>query len=186
MFGYKVVVPADPNQTDRATRWMLAEPSNVCLAVGRSVLPVILKEDGSPFFDEKYAFAYGAIDVIREGTDASILTMGHVAGLAVKAAETLAAKGVKAQVLHCASPLGMDAPELIRLVGKKPLVTCEDHNANTGLGAVTALEFARAGAAVRMKVLGVTRYGESGAATEIIEGMGFSAEGIASAVESLL
>jgi transketolase len=186
MFGYKVVVPADPNQTDRATRWMLAEPSNVCLAVGRSVLPVILKEDGSPFFDEKYAFAYGAIDVIREGTDAAILTMGHVAGLAVKAAESLAAKGVKAQVLHCASPLGMDAPELIRLVGKKPLVTCEDHNANTGLGAITALEFARAGAPVRMKVLGVTRYGESGAATEIIEGMGFSAEGIASAVESLL
>jgi transketolase len=186
MFGYKVVVPADPNQTDRATRWMLAEPSNVCLAVGRSVTQVILKEDGSPFFDEKYRFEYGAIDVIREGTDVAVLTMGHVAGLAVKAAESLAAKGVKAQVLHCASPLGMDAAALIRLVGKKPLVTCEDHNANTGLGAITALAFARAGAAVKMKILGVTRYGESGASTDIIERMGFSAEGIASAAESLL
>ncbi|MDR0652114.1 MAG: transketolase [Synergistaceae bacterium] len=186
MFGYKVVVPADPNQTDRATRWMLAEPSNVCLAVGRSVLPVILKEDGSPLFDEKYTFEYGAIDVIRTGTDVAILTMGHVAGLAVKAAESLAVKGVKAQVLHCASPLGMDAAGLIRLVGQKPLVTCEDHNVNTGLGAITALAFARAGTAVKMKVLGVTRYGESGASKEIIERMGFSAEGIASAAESLL
>jgi transketolase len=185
-FGYKVVVPADPNQTDRATRWMLAEPSNVCLAMGRSVLPVILKEDGSPFFDEKYAFEYGAIDIIRDGTDVTILTMGHVAGLAVKAAESLAAKDVKAQVLHCSSPLGMDAAELIRLVGKKPLVTCEDHNVNTGLGAAVALAFARAGAAVKMKNLGVTRYGESGASKEIIERMGFSADGIASAAESLL
>jgi transketolase len=186
MFGYKVVVPADPNQTDRATRWMLAEPSNVCLAMGRGMSPIILKEDGSPFFGEKYTFEYGAIDIIREGTDVAILTMGHAAGFAVEAAESLAAKGVRARVLHCASPLGMDADELMRLVGDKPLVTCEDHNVNTGLGTIAALVFARAGASVKIKMLGVTRYGESGASKEIIERMGFSAGGIASAAESLL
>jgi len=186
MFGYKVVVPADPNQTDRATRWMLSEPANVCLAFGRSVLPVLLKEDGSPFFDENYKYVYGEIDIIRKGSDATILAMGHTAGLAVKAAETLAAKGVLVQVLHSSSPLGMDGGKLISLICDKPLVTCEDHNTNTGLGAVAALHIAKAGAGVKMKNLGVTRYGESGASTEVMARMGFSTECIAEAVESLL
>ena len=35
-FGWKLVVPADPNQTDRATRWMLGTPGCICLAMGRS------------------------------------------------------------------------------------------------------------------------------------------------------
>ena len=38
MFGWKVVVPADPSQTDRAARWMLRTPGCICLAVGRSKL----------------------------------------------------------------------------------------------------------------------------------------------------
>ena len=185
-FGYKVVVPADPNQTDRITRWMLSEPANVCLAFGRSVLPVLLKEDGSPFFDGNYKFVYGEIDVIRKGDDATILAMGHTAGLAMKAAEALAAKGISVQVLHSSSPLGMDGGKLVSLIGSKPLVTCEDHNANTGLGAIAALHLARAGAGVKVKNLGVTGYGESGVSTEVIARMGFSAECIAEAVESLL
>jgi transketolase len=185
-FGWKVVVPADPNQTDRAVRWMLSAPSNVCLAVGRSVLPVLLKEDGSPFFDGEYTYRYGEIDVIRHGSDASVLAMGHTAVSAVAAAEALSAKGVSVQVLHSSSPLGMDGAELISLIGGKPLVTCEDHHADTGLGSIAALHIARAGTAVRMKNLGVTRYGESGASAEVIKRMGFSPEGIAAAVESLL
>lgn len=78
-FGWKVVVPADPNQTDRATRWMLTEPGNVCLAMGKSVLPAILKEDGTPFYGDSYTFSYGAIDELRKGSDAVILAMGHFA-----------------------------------------------------------------------------------------------------------
>ncbi|MDR1509844.1 MAG: transketolase [Synergistaceae bacterium] len=185
-FGWKVVVPADPNQTDRAARWMLSEPSNVCLAVGRSVLPVLLKDDGAPFFDEKYVYKYGEIDVIREGADAAILAMGHLAVSAVRAAEALSAKGIGVQVLHSSSPLGMDGGRLISLIGGKPLVTCEDHHADTGLGSIAALHIARAGVSVKMKNLGVTRYGESGASAEVIERMGFSPRGIAAAVESLL
>jgi transketolase len=185
-FGWKVVVPADPNQTDRATRWMLSEPSNVCLAVGRGVLPVLLKEDGTPFFDENYVYKYGQLDLLKAGGDATILSMGHTAVSAYAAAGLLAAKGIKVQVLHSSSPLGMSGDEFLSRVGKNPLVTCEDHHADTGLGAVAALILARAGISVKLKNLGVTRYAESGASNEVIARMGFSAAGIAAAVESLL
>ncbi|MEG1604074.1 MAG: transketolase [Cloacibacillus sp.] len=185
-FGWKVVVPADPNQTDRATRWMMTEPGCVCLAMGRSVLPVVLKEDGSPFYGEGYTFKYGAIDQLRDGKDVVILTMGHLAGSAVAAHDALAKEGVSAKVLHCATPTAMDADELAALTGGLPLLTCEDHNADTGIGAAAALAFARAGRPVKIKNLGVTRYGLSGSCADVLEDMGLNAEGIAKAAKELL
>ena len=181
-----VVVPADPNQTDRATRWMLTEPGNICLAMGRSVLPVVTKEDGSPFYGGDYEFRDGAIDLLREGTDAVILAMGHLAGRAVEAHEALAKEGISAKVLHCATPLTMDNEALFALVGELPLLTCEDHHADTGIGAVAAMAFARAGKAVRIKNLGVTRYGLSGSNSDVLADMGLTAAGIAAGVRELL
>ena len=185
-FGWKLAVPADPNQTDRATRWMMTEPGNVCLAMGRSVLPVILKENGEPFFGGDYEFKDGAIDVLREGSDVAILAMGHLAGRAVEAHEALAAQGISVKVLHCATPLSMKADELIALTGGMPLLTCEDHNAQTGIGAIAALAFARAGKAVRLRNMGVTRYGLSGSCAEVLGDMDLNAEGITAAAKELL
>ena len=185
-FGWKVIVPADPNQTDRATRWMLKEPGNVCLAMGRSVLPVVLKEDGTPFYGEGYTFNYGEIDVLRDGKDAVILSMGHFAGRAIAAHDLLAAEGISVKVLHCASPLGMDAQKLIELVGDKPLITCEDHHVNTGIGSISSMMFARAGKAVRIVNMGVTHYGCSGPGSEVMAEMKLSPADIASEVKGIL
>ncbi|MDO4560062.1 MAG: transketolase [bacterium] len=185
-FGWNVIVPADPNQTDRATRWMLVEPGNICLAMGRSVLPVVTKEDGTPFYGGDYKFRCGAIDLLRDGRDVVILAMGHLAGRAVEAREALAQEGISAKVLHCATPLSMDKDELFALVGDLPLLTCEDHHADTGIGAIAALAFARAGKAVKIKNLGVTRYGLSGSNSDVLADMGLTAAGIAAAVKELL
>ncbi|GHV52274.1 transketolase [Synergistales bacterium] len=185
-FGYKAVVPADPNQTDRATRWMLAEEGCVLLAMGRGVHPIILGADGKPFFGGEYKFKYGEIDKLREGSDATILSMGCVAASAISAAEALSKKGISARVLHVSSPLAIDREELIGLIKGRPLVTCEDHNVNTGLGAITALHIAQSGIAVKIKNLGVWRYGDSGKSVDVVAAMGFAAEDIAAAVESML
>jgi transketolase len=185
-FGYKAVVPADPNQTDRATRWMLADDGCVLLAVGRGVQPIILGADGKPFFGGGYVFKYGEIDRLREGGDAVILSMGYVAASAIAAADMLSKKGISARVLHVSSPLAVDREELIELIRGRPLVTCEDHNVNTGLGAIAALHIAQSGVAVKMKSLGVRRYGESGKSGDVVAAMGFAAEDIAAAAESML
>ena len=185
-FGWKLVVPADPNQTDRATRWMLTEPGCVCLAMGRSTLPEVIKEDGTPFYAGDYSFEYGKIDTLREGKDAVILSMGHFAWRALKARDLLSEQGIEAKVLHCASPLAMDADELLGLIGDMPLVTCEDHNVNTGIGSIAAMLIARSGKAVKMINMGVTHYGLSGNSSEVIAEMKLSPEDIAAAVKGLL
>ena len=185
-FGWKVVVPADPNQTDRATRWMLTEPGCVCEAMGRSKCPVVLKENGEPFFGGDYKFEYGKIDVIREGKDAVILAMGHFANRALAAREILKEKGIDAAVLHCAAPLAINSDELLALLGDKPLVTCEDHNADTGMGSIAAMQLARAGKAVKIKNMGATHYGMSGKSDEVMAEMKLAPEDIAAEVETLL
>jgi len=150
------------------------------------LLPAVLKEDGTPFYGDGYEFIYGAIDILRNGKDAAILTMGHLAGKAIEARELLAGEGIDAMVLHCASPLGFDGGELFQMIGGRPLITCEDHNANTGLGSIVALKAARSGRAVKLRNLGVTRYAESGAGSDLLAAMGLDAEGIAAAVRELL
>ena len=53
------------------------------------------------------------------------------------------------------------------------------------MGAIMALEMARRGLSARFDTLGVTRYGDSGAAADVYRAMGLSAEGVAEAFARL-
>lgn len=185
LFGYKLVVPADPNQADRATRWMLADGSPVCLAVGRGVHPIITREDGSPFFGGDYKFEYGVVDELRARGRVVIMAMGWLAVSALKARDLLASRGVDAAVLHCATPLALCGEHLGRLLAGRPLVTVEDHNVESGMGSIAAARLMLEGCTVKMRALGATRYGESGKASEVVARMGLSPEAIADAAAEL-
>ena len=80
----------------------------------------------------------------------------------------------------------MDKERLFAEVGDMPLVSCEDHNAQTGIGNIAAAAFARVGKALKIKSMGVTRYGLSGRNTDVLADMGLCAEGIAAAVREIL
>lgn len=185
-FGWKLVVPADPNQTDRATRWALSTRGNICLAMGRSKLPVLTDEEGNPFFGGDYTFRYGALDFIRDGSDVTLLALGHMANQALKAREILAGQGISARVVHASSPLAIDTEELLRAVSTGAVVTLEDHNVHSGLGSIVAATLMERGVSVRFKALGVHRYGDSGRSDDVIARMGLTANDLAEAARTLL
>lgn len=185
MFGYKIVVPADPNQADRATRWMLADPSPVCLALGRSVMQIIADEAGAPLFGGE--FKYGAIDTLRRGDGgALIISMGRMASEAIRAHDILKARGVGSTVLSVSCPLAIDIEEIVREAAGRPIVTIEDHHVDSGMGSIVAMQLARVGAGIKIKNLGVSRYGDSGPAAEVTAAMGLTAEALADAAERML
>jgi len=185
-FGWKVVVPADPNQTDAAVRAMASMPGNVALAVGRSKLPAITGADGGLLFSSAYAYRYGDMVWAREGSSACIVTMGTVAGAAVAASDMLRADGIDAAVAITASPLALDADGM-RVASAAPwLFSAEDHNARTGLGASIAEWLADNGVATRFARLGVSEYQSSGAAKDLFAHVGLDAEGIARSVRERL
>jgi transketolase len=186
LFGWKVIVPADPNQTDRVVRAAAAMQGNVCVPVGRSKLPVLKHEDGTLLFGEDYEFAYGEIVWAREGTDVVVLTMGTLAGATVAAADALGERGISAEVGIVACPLHLDDPAMAYAAEAPLIVTVEDHNVRTGLGASVALWLADHGATTRLVRLGVDGYQPSGTAKELFARIGLDAEGIAQTVEDAI
>lgn len=185
-YGWKVVVPADPNQTDRAVRWAAGEPGCVCVAMGRSKLPVILGIAGEPFFGGSAEFHYGAIEWPREGADAVILTMGTVAGACVDAADSLAAEGLHVGVGVVACPLELEHFGMERAADARMIVTAEDHSVRTGLGAAVAGWMADNARVTRLLRLGAKEYQTSGAAKDILRLAGLDVAGIAASLREAL
>ena len=174
MFGWKLLVPADPNQTDKATRYMLKTPGCVCLAVGRS------KVDSIPeFASPDYKFEYGKAVKLRDGKDGAIFALGYLTQIALKSAEELAKQGVNVSVYCVSSPLEIDEAALKEACATGYILTVEDHHVNTGMGAILGLEIARRNLGAKIKNLGVEKYGLSGVSSELRKAFGLDSEGIA-------
>lgn len=132
-YGFKVIVPADPNQTDKAVRYVATKYGNYVIAMGRSKIEPIRKEDGSLFFDENYKFEYGKIDVIRDGKDVVVITTGSVVPHAVKAVDELRKEGLNIGLLNVSCPFDLD-DEILSKYANNKVIVIEDHNINNGLG----------------------------------------------------
>ncbi|MBF4509506.1 MAG: transketolase [Aeromicrobium sp.] len=185
MFGWKVIVPADPNQTDRAVRAMVGMPGCVAIAMGRSKIPVILDTDGAPLFGGDRAFEYGRAAWAREGSDGVVLAMGTVAGAAVDAADVLAEEDLSIGVGIVSAPLDLDDELMERAMQAPWVLVAEDHGARTGLWASVAEWLTARGIAARVVSRGVDGYQSSGAAQDLLARAGLDVRGLADAMREL-
>jgi transketolase len=184
-YGFKVIVPADPNQTDRVVRYIAEEYGNFVVAVGRSKVEPIRKEDGSLFFDENYEFKYGKMDILRDGTDGVIYAIGSAVPHALKAYEILKSKGVNFAVINVSCPYDLDE-EVLRKYSNF-VVTVEDHNVLNGLGSLIAQKlFEMRILPGRFIKLGLNDFPVSGDAKLLFEIYGLSGERIAETILSKL
>ena len=136
-YGFKLIVPADPNQTDKAVRFMSETKGNFVIAMGRSTMNPVADENGTPFFGEEYEFEYGKVDVIRKGKDITLVTTGQVTHQAVRAADELRSHGIEVAVLNVSCPLGADF-ESVKEFFSSIVISLEDHNVASGLGSILA------------------------------------------------
>jgi len=184
LFGYKVIVPADPNQTDRVIRYIAKEKGNFVVIMGRSKLSPILGEDKNPLFGENYEFQYGKADVLREGKDAAIIACGAIAEKAVKASESLKQKGISVKVLNVSCPCDIDKEAVKQAAETGTIITLEDHHKDTGLGSMVAQVLAEESLSVKFIKLGVSHYGESGKPEELYKIFGMDEESIVKTILS--
>ncbi|MEN8208964.1 MAG: transketolase [Candidatus Fermentibacteria bacterium] len=179
LYHYNTIVPADPNQTDRVIRYAATNPGNFFIAMGRSKLPVITKENGEPFFGEEYGFVYGQYDRIREGSDAAIVAMGNMVSKALEAREILQDSNIDTAVYAVSCPLRVYPELLEELSGYRLVVTLEDHDRDTGMGSKIAIADADSGGAINLRRKGVTKYGVSGDPEDLYRMAGLLPEQIA-------
>lgn len=176
LFGFKVILPADANQTYKACIHAFLDSGNYFIGMGRSVTPIITKEDGTPFFDENYKFEYGKADIIRDGKDLAILSYGVMLHRALKIRELLQDEGISAMIVNITTPKELDLSVIKKACQTGRLVVYEDHNVNTGLSDIISSFLFDNKLYVPLLKLGVRTYSFSGNPNDVFDLIGLSPE----------
>lgn len=174
LFGFKLIVPADANQMDRAVRYVFGEYGNFAIGMGREAQPIITDGEGKPLFGGDYEFVYGRMDVVREGADVTVLSYGNMLHRAVEASDALREEGVSVRVVNVPCVLEPDMERILSWGQEGVVIVYEDHNIHTGLGSVIADKVLELGTYIRMAKMGVRRYAPSGTPEELYEVEGLS------------
>lgn len=190
LFHFRLIVPADPNQTDRAVRFMATQPGNWILALGAGETPVITGPNNRPLYGDSYRFAYGKADEVRSGEGGVILAVGQILPQAIEAWAILDREGTAPALYHVPCPLTLDSgdedPALLKEIRKGRVITIEEHNVRTGLGARVANVIARRGISSRLLTLGADRYGLSGDIDDIHRFYGLDVESLVTQIRKFL
>jgi transketolase len=183
LFGFRLIMPGDPNQTDHIVRHVLNQKGNYVIGLGRTKMPVIKTLDGKTFFDEKYVYTYGVCDRIRQGKDCAILTLGPMLPLAVKADEILRGHGINPSIYNITTPLHIDDEIVREAAATKFIITYEDHVVQSGLGNTIAQTLARRHIRAKLIQLGIKEYGASDKPQELYREYSLDAESLARIVK---
>jgi transketolase len=185
LYGFKIIIPADANQTDKALRYIINSYGNYLLAMGRSKLPIIQKEDGSVFFDELYNFEYGVSDIIRDGKFA-LFSYGTMLHRALKVSEILKEQGIDIAVVNIACPLSIDILQYKKYIDNGIIFVYEDHNKNTGLASILAGKLCELNYKCKIKAFGVDGFGFSGNPDSAFNLMGIGVDNLVSLIKKEL
>jgi transketolase len=173
-----IVQPADEIETKQAIAWAVEHPGPVYLRLTRQNLENV-HGDG-------FRFQFGRAEVLRPGTDVSILATGGPLWNALEAAKRLESEGIHAEVLNVASIKPLDEETILRSAGKTGhVVTVEDHSVSGGLGGAVA-EMLSEVMPTPLRKLGVSGFGESGDQKGLYAKHGLDAAGITASVKKFL
>ena len=130
-----------------------------------------------------------AVQVLREGGDAAVVTCGILTGETLRAADALQAEGIGVRVVKLAQVSPLDGKELCAaLDGVKRLVVAEDQLRAGGLGerlSALLLEQDAGIEKIRLRNAG-TALPTQGSTAQLWHELGLDAEGIAQAVREVL
>lgn len=176
--GMRVLVPADYASTVAAIRLAAATPGPFYVRLGREPLPEV--------YDEGFTCDVAFANVLREGSDISIMSCGVEVAQALAAADALAAEGISAEVVDVMSVKPLDEETIIASAAKTGRVlTVEEHSIYGGMGSAVA-ELLGEKHPVPVTRLGMTTFGQSGDAAELLAHYGLDAAGIAARVREVL
>lgn len=174
-----VVVPADSLEAERATLALAANGSPSYLRLAREATPV--------FTTEHTPFELGKAYVLCEGSDVTICATGTMTYQAMLAAKTLAADGIKAEVIHVPTIKPLDTDTIVASARKTGLVvTVEEGQIAAGFGSAVAETLAEHQPVPVRRIGMQDRFGESGKPDELLKHFGLTGTHIALVVHDLL
>lgn len=174
-----VIAPADRIETAAAIEWAAAHTGGCFLRLSRVGVPDLFAED--------HVFELGRANLLREGTDVTLIANGTLTHRAMLAAEILDEQGISARVLNMATVRPIDTEAIIAAASQNgAIVTCEEHTVFGGLGSAVA-EVVVDECPVPMTRLGVPGvFAPTGSANFLLDEFGMSPDSIAQSAADLL
>jgi transketolase len=177
--GMVVVNPADAVSAGALLKKVVDMDGPAYVRLGRASVPVL--------YDENHQFQLGKAEMLRDGSDVTVIATGIMVSAAVEAAESLAEEGISVRVLdmHTIKPLDEEAViKAAEETGK--IVTAEEHSVIGGLGSAVAETVVR-NCPVPVEMVGQKDvFGESGKPDELLKKYGMTAGDVVEAVKKLV
>ena len=172
---FVILVPCDPASMHRAVHAAAEYDGPVYLRSSRVAMPHIYPEENCPF-------EIGKANVVREGSDLTIIGCGLMVAAALDAAVTLADEGIEARVIDMHTIRPMDG-EAIAAAARETgaIVTAEEHLLHGGMGSNVARIVAQ-NHPVPMRFVGLADvYTDSGEPDDLLAKYGMTAGDIVAA-----
>ena len=178
--GMVVMNPSDDIEARACVRAAYEYEGPVYMRFGRFEVPVINDRPD-------YHFEIGKGNVLKEGTDLTIVATGLCVNSALEAAEMLKADGVDAEVINICTIKPLDE-ELIVKSAKKTgkVVTVEEHSVIGGLGSAVCDALCKAAPTPVCKLGVQDVYGESGSAQALLEKYKLDGKGVYQSIKEYL
>ncbi|MBQ8233483.1 MAG: transketolase family protein [Lachnospiraceae bacterium] len=178
--GMTILSPSDAVEARACVKAALDMEGPVYMRFGRAAVPVI---NDTP----DYQFAIGKGEIVREGTDVTIVATGIMVNSALEAAEMLAADGICAEVINICTIKPLDVDLIVKSAKKTgKVVTAEEHSIIGGLGGAVceALSEVYPVPVYRIGVRDV--FGESGSAGALLAKYELDGNGVYRQVKNFL
>lgn len=174
--GLVIFEPTDTVQLQAAMPVLHAYEGPVYMRMNRKEFPTV--------FPEGYRFDLFKADLLRVGTDVTILAAGLMVSESLQAAEALAAEGISCEVVNVHTVKPIDRETILASAKKTGvIVTAENHNVIGGLR--SAVLEALAHDPVPVWAVGAEdRFGEVGKLPYLKEALGLNAAHVAAVVRA--
>jgi transketolase len=172
--SFVILVPCDPASMHKAVHAAAEYEGPVYLRSSRVAMPHIYPDNECPF-------EIGKANVVRQGSDVTIVACGLMVAAALDAAVMLADGGIQARVLDMHTIRPMDAQALAAAARETgAIVTAEEHLLHGGMGSNIA-RLVAAHHPVPMRFVGLAdTYTDSGEPEALLEKYGLTAQDIVS------
>jgi len=177
----RVLVAADPGEVRAALMTAIRTPGPVYVRLGRGVGGVLHENP------ESVDFPLGKAEVLRDGTDVTIIGCGIMVEQGLIAAKQLETEGISARVINIRTVKPIDR-EAIEKAARETgaIVTAEDHNRHGGLFAAVSEAVVQTRPVPMEYVALEETFGESGAGELLLQKYGLTAEHIAEQVKKAI
>jgi transketolase len=175
-----VLSPCDATQTYKAINQAIEELSGpVYIRFGREAVP--------NFTPKEAPFQIGKGELLRSGTNLTIVATGHLVWEALQAAKTLQNEGIDARVINLHTIKPIDKEILIQAAKETgAIVTAEEHQIMGGMGSAVAEVISEA-SPCPMSYVGIKdTFGESGTPDELMKKYGLLSTNIIHAAREVL